>query len=61
MQGTLDLKYLADRYQRGKQAVEDMMSVSQRYLNYKTLEDCLPDLLQTIQGPRQPATSLGSE
>ena len=57
-QGSLDVKYLEDRYNRGLARVESFMRDSQRYMPMKQLEDSLPDILQAIQNPERPATCL---
>ena len=48
-QGSLDVKYLADRYNVGVTRVTDYMSVHQRYVKLAALEDGLPDQLTAVR------------
>ena len=48
-QGSLDLKYLSDRYKKGVNKVEEYMQSSQRYIMVRSLDDGVPDLMQQIQ------------
>lgn len=48
-QGNLDVKYLADRYQRGLGKVQDYMAGHQRYIELRDLNDGLPVFLQHVQ------------
>ena len=47
-QGSLDLKYLSSRYQRGLSAVDKFMAASQRYIHCPNLGDGLPDFLRFL-------------
>lgn len=48
MQASLDVKYLKGRYDRGLEKVRGIMEESQRYLNFPTLQDGLPDLINYV-------------
>lgn len=52
----LDIKYLTDRYSRGTAKIKDYCDTHQRYIQVKSLEDCVPDFLEQVQ--RQGGASL---
>jgi len=45
----LDIRYLADRYQRGVSKVEEFMQRHQRYEHFENLTAALPDFLSMMQ------------
>lgn len=57
-QGSLDMKYLTDRYNRGRARVAELMQDSQRYVAVRELDEALPDILKVIQNPQKAATHL---
>ena len=61
-QGSLDVRYLSERYNKGTGKVAEYSSVHQRYVLVKRMEDCLPDILghiQTTIGPSGTTPLLG--
>jgi len=48
-QGSLDVRYLTDRYQRGVKFIETYTENHQRYLEMPDLAAGLPDFLSAMQ------------
>lgn len=48
-EGSLDVRYLAERYQRGVSKVDGWMKTHQRYEQVTELSFALPDFLGTMQ------------
>ena len=46
LQGNLDMKYLTDRFERGKTAVQDFLKESHRFVKVDQMSDAHADLLQ---------------
>ncbi|CAK9101849.1 Uncharacterized protein SCF082_LOCUS47616, partial [Durusdinium trenchii] len=47
-QGSLDMKYLSTRYERGVKKVEELMTDHQRYVHCASLADALPDFMRSL-------------
>ena len=45
----MDLKYLAERYERGCKKVQEYMGVHQRYIQLDSLDSGLPDMISSMQ------------
>lgn len=52
------MKYLTDRYNRGRARVAELMQDSQRYVAVRELDEALPDILKVIQKPQKAAAHL---
>ena len=46
LQGNLDMKYLTDRFERGKTAVQDFLKESHRFVKVDQMSDAHANLLQ---------------
>ena len=49
-QGNLDMKYLTDRFEKGKVAVQEFMNYNHRFVKLDQLSDAHADLLQYQSG-----------
>lgn len=49
-EGSLDVKYLSTRYERGVSKVASFMADRQRYCHMPSLLNALPDFLQVTSG-----------
>ena len=47
-EGSLDMKYLSTRYERGVKKVEEFMTDHQRYVHCASLADALPDFMRSL-------------
>ena len=45
----MDLKYLAERYERGCKKVQEYMEIRQRYIQLDSLDSGLPDIISSMQ------------